>query len=510
MADSFKKPPATPSADAATQAAAIWGAATRAAQGNPRSDRSAQMTTQRPDTGRPAHRPAAKVDPDRPARVNYRALPQLSPEALAAQLLLAVTTQGISLDSALSRVLSQAQPVHRGLVQAMGYEVLRHYEALVFWRESLLERPIPAKSAIISLLLLVGLERIRGARREASRSVNSTVQAARELGHPWATGLLNAVLRRASRQIAEGLDPFAQTSPAIQARLPDWLFATLQQDWGAVQASAVGEALATHPPMTLRVADPRAAYIELLAAAAIEAQPTPYSSRGVNLVQPLDVERLPGFAEGRVSVQDEAAQWVVDLLNLAPGQTVLDACSAPGGKTLAILQHEPLCQVTAVDIDMMRMARVQENLERGQAVARLIVGDAGVPEQWWDGVSFDRILADVPCSATGVIRRHPDIKRLRRPEDLPVLVARQRVIMDALWSLLRVGGRMVYATCSILNAENAAQVAAFLDRHPDARSHPLDVAWGQPMRVGDRALGQQAFPQLQGHDGFFYAVLEKH
>ncbi|HQT44144.1 MAG TPA: hypothetical protein PLD79_09095, partial [Halothiobacillus sp.] len=168
MVDSFKKPPATPSVDAATQAASIWGAATRAAQGNPRSDRSAQVTTQRPDPGRPAHRPAAKVDPDRPARVNYRALPQLSPEALAAQLLLAVTTQGISLDSALSRVLSQAQPVHRGLVQAMGYEVLRHYEALVFWRESLLERPIPAKSAIISLLLLVGLERIRGARREAS------------------------------------------------------------------------------------------------------------------------------------------------------------------------------------------------------------------------------------------------------------------------------------------------------------------------------------------------------
>ncbi len=507
MADSSKKAPGT----------SVWGAATRVAQGaahavgsaGTRVNRSAHVPSAKAPASRAPHRTDIKADPDRPARVNYRSLPQLSPEALAAQLLLVVTAQGYSLDSALARVLSQAQPVHRGLVQAMSYEVLRHYEVLVFWRDSLLERPIPAKSAIISLLILVGLERILGARREASRSVNATVQAARELGHPWATGLLNAVLRRAARQMAEGVDPTASASGATAARLPDWLFALLQQDWGEAKAIEIGAALATHPPMTLRVMGDRTAFLESLRAAAIEAVPTAYASRGVNLVQPVEVERLPGFAEGQVSVQDEAAQWVVDLLALAPGLEVLDACSAPGGKTLAILQHEPQCRVTAVDIDTLRMARVQENLERGRAMARLIVGDAGTPALWWDGVLFDRILADVPCSATGVIRRHPDIKRLRRLDDLPQLVARQRAIMDALWGLLRVGGRMVYATCSILNQENSAQVAAFLARHPDAKCRPLDVAWGEPMRAGDLALGRQAFPVAQGHDGFFYAVLEK-
>lgn len=429
-----------------------------------------------------------------------------------AQLLVQVVTQGQSLDTALGRILGQAQPTHRGLVQAMGYEVLRHYEALVFWRDQLLERPIPAKSAIIALLILVGLERIRGARREASRSVNATVQAARELGHPWATGLLNAVLRRAVRQMEEGIDPLLDAPTETLARLPDWLFGVLRKDWGAEQAAALGDALASHPPMTLRVAGneaDRAAYLVTLAEADIEASPTPFSARGVNLLQPLDVERLPEFAEGRVSVQDEAAQWVVDVLNLSPGQQVLDACSAPGGKTLAILQHERDIQVTAVDIDVVRMARVQENLERGQASARLIVGDASTPSEWWDGALFDRILADVPCSATGVIRRHPDIKRLRRPEDLAVLCARQEVMMDALWPLLRPGGRMVYATCSILHRENAAQIAAFLIRHSDARSRALDVDWGVEQRDRDTVLGRQVFPQREGHDGFYYAVLEK-
>lgn len=436
-------------------------------------------------------------------------MPRLSPEALTAQLLLAVVGQGVSLDAALGRVLSQAQPVHRGLVQAMGYEVLRHYEALVFWRDSLLQRPVPAKSAIIALLLLVGLERIRGARREASRSVNSAVQAARELGHPWATGLLNAVLRRAARQIEEGVDPFAEASASDAARLPRWLFDALTADWGEGRASTLGSSLATHPPMTVRVMGDRDAYHAQLTSMEIQAHPTAFSARGLNLVHPMDVDRLPGFGEGRVSVQDEAAQWVVDLLDLAPGQQVLDACSAPGGKTLAMLQHQPDVTVTAVDIDTARMARVQENLERARVFARLIVGDAGTPHNWWDGQQFDRILADVPCSATGVIRRHPDIKRLRRAEDLPVLVERQTAILDALWSLLKPGGRMVYATCSILDRENSAQVASFLQRHENARVLPMSVDWGEPRQAGEQFLGRQVFPVPEGHDGFFYAVLEK-
>ncbi|MCL7745204.1 16S rRNA (cytosine(967)-C(5))-methyltransferase RsmB [Guyparkeria hydrothermalis] len=429
-----------------------------------------------------------------------------SPEALVAEGLLQVVQQGRSLDHVLPDLTGRAQAAHRSVIQAMSYEVLRHYEQLAWWRDQLLDRPLNPRAAEVGMLLLVGLERLTGSKREPSRVVNAAVHAARELNHNWATGLVNAVLRRAVRQVQAGETPLPEAPPAVRARLPDWLFGMLSKDWGEERAVELGERLATHPPMTLRVSaveESVSAYLERLAEQSVAASATRHASHGVALASPLDVERLPGFHQGVVSVQDEAAQLVVDLMDLAPGQRVLDACCAPGGKTLAMLDSEPSVAMTAVDIDVTRLARVQDNLERAGRFAELVCAD--LTSQSIDPPnSFDRILADVPCSATGVIRRHPDIKRLRRPDDLDALVKRQREILERLWGLLRPGGRLVYATCSILKRENVEQVEAFLQAHPDAIAVPMDVDWGEP-----QAVGRQLFPEVDGPDGFYYAVLEK-
>ncbi|MFA7522124.1 MAG: 16S rRNA (cytosine(967)-C(5))-methyltransferase RsmB [Halothiobacillaceae bacterium] len=429
-----------------------------------------------------------------------------SPEALVAEGLLQVVEQGRSLDQVLPELTARAQIAHRSVIQAMSYEVLRHYEQLVWWRDQLLDRPLNPRAAEVGMLLLVGLERLTGSKREPSRVVNAAVHAARELNHSWATGLVNAVLRRAARQIAAGETPLTDAPPAIRARLPKWLFDMLAADWGEERAVEIGEQLATHPPMTLRVSAVEggvSAYRERLAEQSVDVVPTPYAPHGLTLTVPLDVERLPGFHQGVASVQDEAAQLVVELMDLAPGQRVLDACSAPGGKTLAMLDSQPTVSMTAVDIDVARLARVQDNLERTGHFAELVCADLTKPSTEPPG-SFDRILADVPCSSTGAIRRHPDIKRLRRPADIDALAERQRAILERLWALLRPGGRLVYATCSILKRENVAQVEAFLQTHPDAVALPMEVDWGEPQSVG-----RQLFPQAGGHDGFYYAVLEK-
>jgi len=429
-----------------------------------------------------------------------------SPEALVAQGLRQVVERGRSLDQVLPELTGRAQPAHRSVIQAMSFEVLRQYETLVFWRDALLDRPLSSKGADVGMLLLVGLERLTGSKREPSRVVNAAVHAAREIGQNWATGLVNAVLRRAVRQIEAERTPLADAPPAVRARLPEWLFDRLAADWGEERAIDIGGQLATHPPMTLRVnaaAEEVDTYLARLAELSIEARRTPHARHGLTLLAPQDVERLPGFHQGLVSVQDEAAQLVVDLMDLSPGQRVLDACCAPGGKTLAMLDTVPSVEMTAVDVDVTRLARVQDNLERAGRHAELLCVDLA-SEPVDRPASFDRILADVPCSATGVIRRHPDIKRLRRADDIERLVVRQREILERLWPLLRPGGRLVYATCSILRRENVDQVVAFLRDHPDALAPAMDVDWGE-----QQAAGRQLFPEVDGHDGFYYAVLEK-
>jgi len=422
--------------------------------------------------------------------------------------------QGRSLDQVLPELTRQVRPAQRSVVQAISFEVLRHYEALVYWRDALLDRPLPAKSMAVAMLLLVGLERLSGSNREPSRVVNACVHAARELDQNWATGLVNAILRRAARQVGNETTPLKEAPSQICARLPDWLYRRLSEDWGEAQAIEIGKNLATHPPMTLRV-NPRQtdvkAYQALLSKQGIESSmgllPAPYA---LVLKQPVDVERLPGFFEGWVSVQDEAAQCAPLLMDLQPGLRVLDACAAPGGKTLAMLECEPDIEMIAMDHDPARLARVQDNLERGGFNAELLCADATRAESFSDQQRFDRILADVPCSATGVIRRHPDIKRLRRDDDIPALVQTQQKMLDTLWAQLRPGGRFVYATCSVLRAENVAQIVRFVQRRDDAHIRPIKADWGKAVtdKTG-QIIGRQLFPQQDGHDGFFYAVLEK-
>ncbi|HEY5717213.1 MAG TPA: 16S rRNA (cytosine(967)-C(5))-methyltransferase RsmB, partial [Motiliproteus sp.] len=260
-------------------------------------------------------------------------------------------------------------------------------------------------------------------------------------------------------------------------------------------------------PLTLRVnlaRGTRADYLALLETAAIEAQPCHYSPAGITLQQPCDVTQLPGYVEGRFSVQDEAAQLAAPLLALQPRQRVLDACAAPGGKTCHVLETEPqLAHCTALEISPQRLPRIHDNLSRLGLDCEVLAADAALRD-WWDGTPYDRILADVPCSATGVIRRNPDIKALRQNSDIATLQQLQGAILENLWGLLAPGGRLLYATCSVLPDENEQVVGAFLSRHAEAREVSLDVEWGNL-----RPHGRQLFPQPQGHDGFYYAVLEK-
>jgi 16S rRNA (cytosine967-C5)-methyltransferase len=274
-------------------------------------------------------------------------------------------------------------------------------------------------------------------------------------------------------------------------------------DWQAIL-----ETNNTQAPMTLRVNARRFnrdAYLDLLCEAGIQAQATRFSPHGIQLAAPVPVDRLPYFADGAVSVQDEAAQLCTTLLDLAPGQRVLDACAAPGGKTCAILEAcESLSEVVAIDESADRLPRIEENLTRLDLNATVQQADAANTDQWWDGQFFDRILLDVPCSATGVIRRHPDIKLLRRESDIVPLATIQLGLLNALWQTLKPGGRLVYATCSVFPQENHRIILRFLKQTDDAVLLEPDLLWGR-----DTDAGRQLLPVPQGHDGFFYAVLEK-
>ena len=314
------------------------------------------------------------------------------------------------------------------------------------------------------------------------------------------------MLRRAQRE-SEALLAEVDKDPAARLAHPRWLQKALKKFWPE-QYEAICAANNAHPPMTLRVNrrhDSRDAYLEELNRVGFEATACEFSRDGINLVQPCDVRELPGFAEGRVSVQDEAAQLAADLLELAPNQRVLDACCAPGGKTCHLMEAEPaLAGVVAVDLEESRLVRVRENLARLQLDAQLFAADARDTAKWWDGKPFQRILLDAPCSATGVIRRHPDIKLTRTAEDIEALAQLQAELLDALWATLEVGGVMVYATCSVMPQENSEQIAAFLGRTPGARELDLPGPWGIKQPHGRQLLAQQG-----GHDGFYYAKLIK-
>ncbi|WP_252092445.1 16S rRNA (cytosine(967)-C(5))-methyltransferase RsmB [Pseudomonas sp. MWU13-3659] len=430
----------------------------------------------------------------------------MNPRLAAARALAAVLSGKASLNSSLPAQLDKVEERDRGLTQDLAFGTARWQPRLDLLAAQLLQKPFKAADADVQALLLVGLYQLFYTRIPAHAAIGETVGCADKLKKPWAKGLLNAVLRRAQRE-GEELLAGMERDPVVRTAHPRWLQKSLKAFWPE-QWEAICAANNAHPPMILRVNrrhHSRDAYLSLLAEAGIQANACPFSRDGIVLAEACDVRGLPGFADGWVSVQDEAAQLSADLLELAPGQRVLDACCAPGGKTCHLLEAEPgLAHLVAIDLEAKRLTRVRENLDRLKLDAELIACDARDTASWWDGKPFQRILLDAPCSATGVIRRHPDIKLTRQAEDIPALATLQGELLDALWPTLEVGGMLLYATCSSLPTENTEVIDAFLARTPGARE--LDLATEAGLR---QPHGRQLLAQEGGHDGFYYAKLIK-
>jgi 16S rRNA (cytosine967-C5)-methyltransferase len=428
---------------------------------------------------------------------------QKNPRAIAAEVLTQVIGEGRSLSRAMDDV-PPALSDDRALIQEMCYGVMREYHRLSAVVASLLAKPLKEKDTDVQALLLLGLYQLVHMRIPDHAAVSETVAATAALKKPWARGLLNGVLRNFQRKQAALL---AQADITEEGRWshPQWIIDALRAAWPE-DWQAVLTANNQRPPMCLRINRTKIGvdeYLQLLKKEDIDASQSEFTPSAIRLAQPQDVTLLPGFAEGWVSVQDEAAQQAAGLMALEPGQRVLDVCAAPGGKTAHMLESAEV-EMVAVDVDATRLRRVEENLLRLGQLAQCIVGDASVPTEWWDGRAFDRILLDAPCSATGVIRRHPDIKWLRRESDIKALVELQAQILDAIWPLLKPGGMLVYATCSVLPQENAEQIIAFEKRQSDAQVKIIEAQWGLPATVG-----QQVLTGSSGMDGFYYACLEK-
>ena len=428
-----------------------------------------------------------------------------SPRARVAQVLTAVVHDGAALDreiDAARRITADARD--QALIQECAYGVLRHYYALRRRLARLVERPLKKRDAVVDMLLLSGLYQLFELEMPEHAVVDASAAACRSLDKAWAAGLVNATLRNALRQRAH-FTPAGVDEPEAYWNHPQWLIDLLRASWPG-HWQQVLTACAHRPPFSLRVNRRRVArdaYLAQLQHAGIGAHALPHGVDGIVLDAPLPVSALPGFSDGLVSVQDGAAQLAAPLLEVEAGQRVLDACAAPGGKTMHLLEMADLA-LTALDIDSARLARITQNAQRLALDCRCVAGDAATPAGWWDGLPYDRILLDAPCSATGVIRRHPDIKLHRRASDLPLLAARQSAIIDGLWPLLRTGGKLLYATCSVLPQENDDVVAAALQRHPDAQAIRLHVDWGHATLHGRQILSGE-----HEMDGFYYCVIEK-
>jgi 16S rRNA (cytosine967-C5)-methyltransferase len=417
-----------------------------------------------------------------------------------------VLTRGRSLDQVLPEAQASTADARAGaLLQELCYGTIRWYFRLDAILRQLLDRPLKSRDADVRCLLLIGLYQLDRLALPQRVAVHATVQATGALDKDWARGLVNAILRNFQRR-RESLLPAVCTAVEAMHAHPLWLIDRLRADWPDDWA-AILLANNARPPFTLRVNRQRLTrneYLELLSQHSMSAAVVPHAAQAVCLDKPVAVAALPGFARGDVSVQDAAAQLAAGLLDLAPGQRVLDACAAPGGKTSHILETEPAVQLTAVDIDAVRLRRITSNLARLALQADLVEGDASSPGDWWDGRQYQRILLDVPCSGTGVIRRHPDIKLLRRAADIDALAGRQAAILDAMWPLLAPGGMLLYCTCSVLKAENSSQVGSFLARHGDAVEVIIDAAWGRGC-----THGRQIFPGENQMDGFYFACVRK-
>ncbi len=419
-----------------------------------------------------------------------------------------ISFDGRSADDALSPFDTAKD---RSAIRAVTLGTARWYLRVTAVLDLLLERP-EKLSPEIRALLATALHQIAYSRNALHATVDAAVDATRVLGQERASGLVNGVLRRFARE-QEALLSRVDESLAVRTAHPQWLVDAIQAAWPA-RAESVLNANNGHPPMVLRVDLSRTSvgdFIAELAKAGIDAKPIPWAPSAIELAVAVSVNELPGFAAGRVSVQDAAAQLAAPLLDAKPGMRVLDACAAPGGKTGHLLEHTPgLAEVVAVDIEERRFGRVRENLERLGRTATLVAADVRRPGDWWDGRPFDRILVDAPCSSTGVIRRHPDIKLLRRPADIGALAATQRAILEACFRMLAQGGRLIYATCSVLPPENEGVLAGFLATgRRDVAVVPATLA-AQVPGAELTEHGVQLLPGAEaGTDGFHYACVEK-
>ncbi len=427
-----------------------------------------------------------------------------SPRWLALKSLLLVVQRGRSLDEALKLVLQDKNDLDDrdlALCKALAYGVCRWYLSLQKVLKGYLRKPIRKKDLDIEVIMTLGLYQLMLMDVDNHAAVNETVKLTHWQNKPWAKGLVNAVLRGVIRDEVKAKADFDDTS------YPDWIKQKLIADWPQ-QAESMMSAGNKQAPMVLRVDLRQISMYDCLANMQSQghvANAHETVDSAVVLKKPCSVAAIEGFSEGLFSVQDAAPQLAAGLLDCQPGMYVLDACAAPGGKTVHLLQATEGLELVALDQDQRRLQLVTENLQRIGGRAKLQCGDAACPEDWFDGRPFDRILADVPCSASGVIRRHPDIKLLRRPGDIAGLVAQQRRMLTALWQLLKPDGVLLYSTCSVFKDENEHQIDWFMQNNDNCSVLGLNsVQWGE-----DRPWGRQILPGSQNMDGFYYACLRK-
>lgn len=427
--------------------------------------------------------------------------------SVASQILSKVFAEQQSLSVLVPSELSVlTEPREQAFAQALCYGVLRHYYSLDFILDKLLDKKLKKKDGDIRALMLIGLYQLEHMRTPAHAAVSATVESCTTLKKAWAKNLTNAILRRYQREQDKFPDLIA-SSESAKYEHPDWLLNRLKEEYPENWSAIIMENNLP-PPMSLRVnsrSTNREDYLRQLESTGIEAQASAFNETGIVLTHPMSVEVLPGFSEGHVSVQDLAAQLAVPLLEPQAGERILDACSAPGGKLAHLLESMPTIQeAVAIELEPHRFKKLLSTLERIQLSATLIQNDARTPADWWDKQAFDRILIDAPCSASGVIRRHPDIKTLRTPEDVQNITLLQAEILNALWPLLKKGGKLLYITCSVFKAENDEQITAFINQHNNANSIPIQANWGKATMHG-----RQILPGENAMDGFYYAQLQK-
>lgn len=394
------------------------------------------------------------------------------------------------------------------LLKELCFGTCRWFYLLEYLLNQLLSSPLRKKEVEIKCLLLVGLYQLRELSIPQHAIINETVQSAVALKKPWAKGLINAVLRNYQRRASELDASIGKAGPQISLSCAEWLKEEVTSAW-PLKWKEILDHNNQRPPLTLRVnlgKKSRQDVLVLLLKNKIEAVPGRLAHSAIYLKRPMPADEIPGLQEGWVSIQDEASQIVPDILQLSPQQSVLDACAAPGGKTCGILESEhSLARMLSLDSSSSRLERVAENLKRLQLKSTLIAGDARNPREWWDGQVFDRILLDAPCSATGVIRRHPDLKILRTSEEVTALEKIQSEILNSLWPCLREDGLLLYTTCSILPRENNLQIERFVESTNNAKYEGIVADWGVECGYGRQLLAGLS----DGPDGFFYSLLRK-